>query len=64
MLESSSSLVFAINFEKEEIKTITTLKGDTYTGKLKNDQPFGIGKVAYADGDIYEGEFLNGVPNG
>jgi hypothetical protein len=37
-------------------------RGDKFTGYLVDGQPSGRGKIVYADGDIYDGEILNGIP--
>lgn len=38
--------------------------GDVYEGPLVNGVREGFGKLTYADGSIYEGEFSNNLPSG
>ncbi|MDR1530728.1 MAG: hypothetical protein LBS62_00815 [Clostridiales bacterium] len=44
-------------------QTIKFLKGDIYTGEVKDGAPCGKGKLNYANGDIYVGDFVS-LPNG
>ena len=40
-------------------------KSDSYSGpRDSNGQPNGYGKMIYADGSVYEGQFIRGVKNG
>lgn len=35
--------------------------GDIYTGQFQDMKPHGKGLLKYSDGNIYEGEFINGI---
>jgi len=43
-------------YNPDKIYRITNPNGDIYTGKLKDGQPFGPGKLEFFDGDFYEGQ--------
>ena len=38
-------------------ETLKDSKGGTYTGEVKNGQPYGQGTFLFANGDKYIGEF-------
>lgn len=62
---SASNMVSAADLQK----AVTLPDGSTYTGDLKNGQPYGKGVLQYAPSNkelrqSYEGEFLNGLPHG
>ena len=42
--------------------TLTTEDGDRFTGKLSNGH-FGYGKIEYANGDTFEGNFISDAPS-
>lgn len=42
--------------------TLTTKDGDRFTGKLSNGH-FGSGKIEYANGDTFEGDFRSDTPS-
>ena len=37
---------------------------ELYQGELKNDKFYGQGKYQYADGSVYEGEWMNNLKKG
>lgn len=42
--------------------TLTTENGDRFTGRL-SDGHFGFGKIEYANGDTFEGNFISDAPS-
>jgi hypothetical protein len=38
--------------------------GRQYTGNYEHDKCSGEGKMIYANGDVYSGEWFNGFPHG
>ena len=42
--------------------TLTTKDGDSFTGRL-SDGHFGYGKIEYANGDTFEGNFISDAPS-
>ena len=42
--------------------TLTTKDGDSFTGRL-SDGHFGYGKIEYANGDTFEGNFISDTPS-
>jgi hypothetical protein len=39
----------------DKVATIKSQSGDIFTGQVLDGMPSGLGKVLYADGDVYEG---------
>lgn len=54
--------------EENEIErlepTISWSNGDYYIGETKEGQPHGSGKIFYKNGDIFQGNFHNGIKEG
>ena len=49
---------------KSEIKSFTLKDGSKYTGEARGKKPHGKGRMAYPNGDFYEGTFVKGKRNG
>jgi hypothetical protein len=65
MLTSEERLALPIDPKKSlEIHTVVK-KGNTYTGELNAKGQFeGLGRMVYANGDIYTGQWFTGQKNG
>jgi hypothetical protein len=65
-LNTNTEELFNSSNDKEEDTSIENISitEDVYVGEEKNGVPHGKGKMVYANGDVYEGEWFDGKKNG
>ena len=59
-----TAVTFNVNVIGQDVSVATEPAADVYEGPLVNGVREGFGKLTYADGSVYEGEFANNLPSG